>query len=480
MSELATLTAGDMTVGYRAKRFSPVEVLSAVLARADAIQPTLNAFCRFDREGAEATARASETRWRNGTPLGPLDGVPVSVKDMILTRGMATLKGSKTVDPAGPWDEDAPAVARLRAGGAVIFGKTTTTEFGGSPFSSSPLTGRTVGPWNTGYGCAGSSMGAAAQLAAGAGPLALANDAAGSIRMPASFGGCFGIKPTYGLVANHPPSAAGTLGHVGPMSWSVADAAVLLSVIAGPDARDGDALPRQEAALAFAPERAVKGLKIAYSRDLGLRDPETEVGRLVDAAVGRFAELGAQVEEATPALPDLFTAYDILRLCNRAAGIGKLSPEQRGQLDPVVARVAEMAAGYDVNDYIWAQSVRAALKSSMLRFHEDYDLLLTPTMAVLPHPIDITQGPQDLHWYQMNGEIWSPYTFVFNMTQQPAASIPCGLTGPESREAPGLPVGLQIAAAPFRDDLVLRAAAAFQSVSDFTRPAFDPQKAAAQ
>ncbi|WP_119168136.1 amidase [Algihabitans albus] len=480
MSQLAALTASEMTSGYRAGRFSPVEVLAAVQARADAIQPTLNAFCRFDREGALATARLSEARWRNGTSLGLLDGVPVSVKDMILTRGMATLKGSRTVDPSGPWDEDAPAVARLRAAGAVIFSKTTTTEFGGSPFSSSPLTGNTVGPWNTGYGCAGSSMGAAAQLAAGAGPLALANDAAGSIRMPASFGGCFGLKPTYGLVANYPPSAAGSLGHVGPMSWSVADAAAMLVVIAGPDVRDGDALPRQETALAFQPEMALRKLKIAYSPSLGIRDPEPEVARLVDAAVQRFAELGAQVEEATPELPDLFGAYDILRLCNRAAGVGKLSADQRAQLDPVVARVVEMAEDYDVNDYVWAQSVRTALKASMLRFHERYDLLLTPTMAVLPHPTGISQSPKDLHWYQMNSEIWSPYTFIFNMTQQPAASIPCGLTGPDSRAAPGLPVGLQIAAAPFRDDLVLSAAAAFQAVSDFVRPTFDPQEAAAQ
>jgi aspartyl-tRNA(Asn)/glutamyl-tRNA(Gln) amidotransferase subunit A len=397
---------------------------------------------------------------------------------MILTRGMATLKGSTTVDPAGPWDEDAPAVARLRAAGAVIFGKTTTTEFGGSPFSSSPLTGVTRNPWHTAYGCAGSSMGAAAQLAAGCGPLALANDAAGSIRMPASFAGVVGHKPTYGLVANYPPSAAGTLGHVGPMSRSVADAAALLDVIAGPDDRDGDSLPRLPEAVRFAPERGVAGLRIAYSRGLGLRDPDPEVGALADAAAARFEELGATVEAVDPDMPDLFGAYDILRLGNRAATVSQLSAEEIARLDPVVGRVVEMARSITTADYIWAERARARLKSLMRQFHARYDLLLTPTMATPPMRLDRRQGPDDRHWYEMDGEIWAPYTFAFNMTQQPAASVPCGLTGPGGSAAPGLPVGLQIVAAPFRDDLVLRAAAAFEAVAGV--PTLAPEAEAAR
>lgn len=473
-ADLAALTATEMTAGFRAGSFTPTEALESVLARAEAIQPVLNAFVRFDADRAMDAARASAERWRQGRALGPLDGVPVSVKDMILTRGMPTLKGSKTVDPAGPWAEDAPAVARLRAGGAVIFGKTTTTEFGGSPFSTSPLTGATVGPWDTRYGCAGSSMGAAAHLAAGAGPLALANDAAGSIRMPASFGGCFGIKPTYGLVAAYPPSAAGTLGHVGPMSGSVADSAALLDVIAGPDIRDGDSLPRQPDSLVFAPEAGVRGLRIAYSPTLGIRAAEPEVAALTDAAVARFAELGATVDAVDPDLPDLFRAYDILRLSSRAAAVGALGPADRAKLDPVVARVVEMAEAITVADLVWAHQARARLKAGMMAFHRTYDLLVTPTLAVLPFPITKTQAAEDRHWYEMDGEIWSPYTFAFNMTQQPAASIPCGLTAAGSREAPGLPVGLQIVAAPFRDDLVLRAAAAFEAATDFRRPTFTP------
>lgn len=471
-TSLAGLSAAEMTAGYHKGTFSPEEVLAAVLARAHQIQPVLNAFVRFDEARAQTAAAAATDRWRQGTPLSALDGVPVSIKDMILTEGMPTLKGSKTVDPAGPWLEDAPAVAKLRAAGAVLFGKTTTTEFGGSPFSTSPLTGATVGPWDTRYGCAGSSMGAAAQLAAGAGPLALANDAAGSVRMPASFGGCFGHKPTYGLVAAYPPSAAGTLGHVGPMSWSVADSATMLQVIAGPDVRDGDSLPRQRESLAFAPEQGVRGLRIAYARTLGIRQPEPEVAALTDAAAAQFAALGATVDRVEPELPDLFRAYDILRLSSRAASVRAVGLADRDKLDPVVARVVEMAEAITVPDLVWAHQARARMKASMMAFHQRYDLLISPTMAVLPFPLTKTQTPDDRHWYEMAGEIWSPYTFAFNMTQQPAASIPCGLTGAESREVPGLPVGLQIVAAPFRDDLVMRAAAAFEAVSDFRRPDF--------
>lgn len=483
MTDLSSLSAVEMHAGFKAGTFTPSEALAAVVARAQAVQPILNAFCAWDIERAQDASTASLARYRAGTSLGPLDGVPVSVKDMILTQGVPTLKGSKTVDPKGPWLEDAPAVARLRAAGAVLFGKTTTTEFGGSPFSFSPLTGHTVGPWDVRYGCCGSSMGAAAQLAAGAGPLALANDAAGSIRMPASFGGCFGIKPTYGIVAAYPPSAAGTLGHVGPMSWRVADSAAMLTAIAGPDRRDADALPAgcglaDLSADALAAD--VAGLRIAYSPDLGVCDPEPEVRRSVDRAAALFTDLGAHVDLATPDLTDLFPAYDIIRLCNRAAGVARLSATEQAKLDPVVARVVEMASAYGVADYIWANQIRAKLRAAMLAFHDTYDLLLTPTMAVLPHKSGIQQAPDDRHWYEMNGEIWSPYTFAFNMTQQPAASIVCGLTGPDSREAPGLPIGLQIVAAPFRDDLVLRAAAAFEMAMPIARPAFDPENSPAR
>ncbi|MEM7567831.1 MAG: amidase family protein, partial [Pseudomonadota bacterium] len=357
--DLAAMSATQMAERFRAGSLDPVTVLESVLSRLEETDPVLNAFCHVDRKGAHAMAWGSAERHARGEPLGPLDGVPVSVKDMILTKGMPTRKGSLTTSPDGPWDEDAPSVARLRAGGAVLFGKTTTTEFGGSPYSTSPLTGDTVGPWNTNYGCAGSSMGAAAQLAAGVGPLALGNDAAGSIRMPASFGGCFGLKPTFGIVANYPPSAAGILGHTGPMSWTVADAALMLGVIAGPDARDAYAVPRLEGMLGADIEAGVEGLRIAYSPSLGIRPPAPEVAAATDGAAEVFAGLGATVELADPDFSDLFAAYDTIRICMRAASYRRSVPAgSEDRMDPLVARVMKQAEAYSRDDLIEALRLR--------------------------------------------------------------------------------------------------------------------------
>lgn len=472
MTDLATLPAPECRAAYTSGEISPVEVLEAVLERLDMVEPSINAFAHVDRQGALDAARASQVRWRSGAPLGPLDGVPVSIKDMLLTKGMPTRKGSCTTDPDAPKDIDAPAVARLRDGGAVLFGKTTTTEFGGSPYSSSPLTGVTRSPWHLGHGVSGSSMGTAAQLAAGVGTLGLANDAAGSIRMPASFGGCFGIKPTFGLVATWPASAAGMLGHTGPMGWGVEETAELLSVIAGADPRDPYSLP-DDAVPLDEPESGVRGLRIAYSPGLGIRLPDPQVREATDAAARAYGDLGAVVEEVDPDLSGLFEAYDCLRICNRAAtyraaGLG----DRHCEMDEIVARVITQATAYSVDDYVAALSTREAIAARMRAFHQTYDLLLTPTMATLPLPIGSGPGPDDAHWYQIDGDIWSPYTFVFNMTQQPAASIACGLAARADSPQIALPVGLQIIAAPYRDALVLRAARAYEAVRNWSRPPF--------
>lgn len=472
MSGLATMPAPALRAAFAAGEVSPVDVLEAVLKRLDLVEPAINAFAHVDRQGARDAARASEARWRSGNPLGPLDGVPVSVKDMLLTKGMPTRKGSRTTDPDAPQDVDAPAVARLRVGGAVLFGKTTTTEFGGSPYSSSPLTGVTRSPWHLGHGVSGSSMGTAAQLAAGVGTLGLANDAAGSIRMPASFGGCFGIKPTFGLVATWPASAAGILGHTGPMGWGVEETATLLAVIAGADPHDPYSLPDGAVSLADA-EDGVHGRRIAYSPGLGVRLPDPDVREATDAAARAFSDLGAVVEEVDPDLSGLFEAYDCLRICNRAAAYRNAgAADRRADMDEIVARVIEQAAAYSVEDYVAALAAREALAARMRAFHETYDLLLTPTMATLPLPIGSGPGPNDAHWYQINGDIWSPYTFVFNMTQQPAASVPCGLAARAGSPEAALPIGLQVVASNYQDALVLKAARAYEAVRDWSRPRF--------
>ena len=472
---LASLPAPEMTRAFRDRSLSPREALSAVLDRLDAVEPAINAFVHIDRDGAMQAATEAEARYAAGTPLGPLDGVPCSVKDMLLTRGMPTRKGSRTTDPDAPQDTDAPAVARARAAGLVLYGKTTTTEFGGSPYSSSPLTGDTHSPWNLDYGCAGSSMGAAAQLAAGVGTLAIGNDASGSIRMPASFGGVYGIKPTFGLVANWPPSSAGILGHTGPMAWSVEESRLLLKAMAGPDPRDAYAVPRQDALLDAAlpddPAAGVAGLRIAYSPTLGLVAPDPDVRAATDAAARTFAGLGAEVEEVDPDFSGLFEAYNCIRICNRAASYrASGAADNRDAMDELVARVLDQAKDYDVDELIAAMRHRETLTTRMKAFHERYDVLLTPTLAVAPFPLGTGPLPGDDHWFQIDGRTWSPYTFAFNMTHQPAASIPCGLTGSNSREAAGLPIGLQIVAAPFRDDLVLRASAAFEAARAWSYP----------
>ncbi|HSA90126.1 MAG TPA: amidase family protein, partial [Burkholderiales bacterium] len=236
--DLCALSAAELLDGFRKKTLSPVEVTRAVLKRIEALNPVFNAFNLVDPEEAISLAKASEARWKSGQPKGLLDGVPVSIKDLLLTKGWPTLRGSKTIDPKGPWNDDAPATARLREHGAVLLGKTTTPEFGWKGVTDSPLTGITRNPWNKEKTPGGSSGGAAAAVAAGMGPLAVGTDGGGSIRIPASFTGVFGIKPSFGRVPAWPLSPFGTVAHVGPMTRSVTDAALMLNALALPDARD--------------------------------------------------------------------------------------------------------------------------------------------------------------------------------------------------------------------------------------------------
>ncbi|MFM7247772.1 MAG: amidase family protein, partial [Actinomycetota bacterium] len=265
--DLHALHATDLLAAYRASDLSPVDAVAACLARIAALDGICNGFCVVS-ETALDEARASEARWRAGTPLGPLDGVPTSIKDILLTRGWPTLRGSTTVDPAGPWPDDAPAVARLREAGAVLVGKTTTPEFGWTGMTDSPLTGITRNPWDPTRTAGGSSGGAAVAAALGMAALNVGTDGGGSIRMPAGFSGIVGLKPTFGVVPAWPLSVFGTVAHLGPMTRSAADAALMLDVMAAPDHRDWHAVPvRIDAAAGL--EGGVRGLRIAYSATLG-------------------------------------------------------------------------------------------------------------------------------------------------------------------------------------------------------------------
>ncbi|MET9971164.1 amidase, partial [Streptomyces sp. NPDC006356] len=383
MTDLTELTAVQLLDGYRQGEFSPVDATRAALERAERIQPEVNAFVRITADAALARAEQSAERWRRGAPAGLLDGVPVTVKDILLMRGGPTRKGSKTIPEQGRWDEDAPSVARLRAHGAVFLGKTTTPEFGWKGVTDSPLAGVTRNPYDPTRTAGGSSGGAGAAVALGAGPLALGTDGGGSVRIPAAFCGIFGLKPTYGRVPLYPASAFGTLAHVGPMTRDAADAALLLDVIGTPDSRDWSALPPAPGSYAAGLGGGVRGLRVAYSPSLGGQVAvRPAVAAAVRRAVERLAGLGAYVEETDPDFTDPVDAFHALWFTGAARVTQHLGPHQRELLDPGLREICEVGARLTALDYLAAVDVRMELGRRMGRFHDTYDLLVTPTLPI--------------------------------------------------------------------------------------------------
>ncbi|MFF6991781.1 amidase [Streptomyces sp. NPDC010273] len=449
-TELTELTAVELLDGYRRREFSPVEATRATLERAEEIQPAVNAFVRLDAEGALAQAAESAERWRRGEPAGLLDGVPVTVKDILLQRGTPTLRGSKTIAEQGSWDEDAPSVARLREHGAVFIGKTTTPEFGWKGVTDSPLSGVTRNPHDPSRTAGGSSGGSAAAVALGAGPLSLGTDGGGSVRIPASFCGIVGLKPTYGRVPLYPASAFGTLSHVGPMARDAADAALLLDVIGVPDARDWSGLDRPPDSYREGLADGVQGLRIAYSPSLGGQVAvRPAVAAAVRRGVERLAALGAYVEETDPDFSDPVDPFHTLWFSGAARVTQKLSPQQRESLDPGLREICATGGGFSALDYLAAVDARMELGRRMGLFHERYDLLVTPTLPITAFEagVEVPKGSGHRRWTG-----WTPFTYPFNLTQQPAVTVPVGNDGD------GLPIGMQIVGARHRDELVLRAA----------------------
>ena len=458
-SDPCLLPAAELTTLYRARKLSPVEVVQAVLARIEAMNPLVNAFVVVDAEAALAAARESEARWAKGEPAGLVDGVPTTVKDLILAKGWPTLRGSKAIDKAQAWDEDAPPVARLREHGAVLLGKTTTPEFGHKGVTESRVTGITSNPWNPDMTPGGSSGGASAALAAGLGQLAIGTDGGGSIRIPSSFAGVFGLKPTYGRVPAYPLSPFGTVAHLGPMARTVADAALMLTVLAEPDWRDWHALPYDGADYRESLGEPLDDLRIAYSPTLGLGEVplEPEVRALVDSAARTFETIGASVEEADPVWPHeparVFLVYWNI---GSAKLVADLSDEQRAKLDPSLLTFAEAGRRYSGLDIKDAELARAACGLALAEFFERYDLLLSPTM-----PMPAFEVGRDIPSEAFADEPlgWTPYTYPINLTRNPAASVPCGFTGS------GLPVGLQVIGPLYGEAAVLRACRAYENAN---------------
>ena len=458
--ELALLSARELAARYRDGSLSPVEATRATLERIAALDGALNAYCLVDGDAAMADARASEERWRQAAPSGPLDGVPTSIKDIVLTRGWPTLHGSKTVDPGQGWGDDAPPVARLREQGAVLLGKTATPEFAMKGVTDSPLTGITRNPWNPALTPSGSSGGAGAAVAAGLCALALGTDAGGSIRIPASFCGVFGLKPSYGRVPTWPPTPFGSFASTGPMTRSVADAALMLNAIAAPDARDWNALPHDGTDYAARLDAGIEGLRIAYSPDLGYAEVDGEVAAIVAAAVGTLSACGARVEQEDPGFADPAPFWHVLFRGLTLFAFRDMSEERLAVMDPFVAAKIRAAPGIDLAAYLEAERRRAELGAHMKAFHRRYDLLATPATAVAAFPVDRDVPDRDS---DADATEW-PFSLPFNLTRQPAASVPCGLT------ADGRPVGLQIVGPPHGDALVLRAARAFETARPWPSP----------
>jgi aspartyl-tRNA(Asn)/glutamyl-tRNA(Gln) amidotransferase subunit A len=453
----ADLTAVELLAGYRSGDLSPVEATQAALDRIDAHDAAVNAFCLRDDDVALATAKESAGRWLAGAPRGPLDGVPISIKDILLTADRPTLRGSFTIDPAGPWPDDAPPVARVRAAGAVIIGKTTTPEYGWKGVTDSPLTGATGNPWNPTRTSGGSSGGSAAAVALGMGPLSIGTDGGGSVRIPAGFTATTTIKPTYGRIPAWPASPYGGLSHLGPMTRTAADAALLLDVLSGFDDRDPWALATvadAEAAIGS----AVSGKRIAVSPALGYVDVDPEIAAAFAAAVEVFAALGAHVEEAEPGFADPIEAFETLWYSGAAKSLEGIGPEQRARMDPGLVAIAEQGARYSAVDYLRAMAARNELGIRMGAFHTRYDLLLTPTLPITAFEIGLEVPPG---WPHERWMTWTPFSYPFNITQQPAASVPCGFS------RAGLPVGLQLVGPRHADAAVLAAAHAYQLATDW-------------
>ncbi|WP_322065092.1 amidase family protein [Burkholderia ubonensis] len=456
MNDVTEMNVGQLMACYRRRTFSPVEVMCAVLDRVARINSLVNAVCSLDEEGALAAARESERRWMHGEPCGLLDGVPVSVKDLVAVRGLPTRCGSLT-SLSAPEAADAPAVARLRRAGALLFGKTTTSEFGNKIVTDSPLTGITRNPWDRRLSSGGSSGGSAVAVALGMGPLSLATDGGGSIRIPACWSGVVGMKPSFDRV---PTGAAGSWTHLstlGPIARTVSDAAMMLTVMTNDrDARHSVA-PCPDACIGL--DGGVAGLRIAYCPAAAGVPVEPNIAASVRQAVGLLDELGAQVEETdlTPLRGYVDSRmHSIQWAVFFAQRARQLHPSVWSKLDSDVRALAEAGAGVVTSTFVDALQARHTLTVAMHAFFEEVDLLVMPTFHCGP---PLAPGlPEHLRTAP-------PLTSWCNQTGLPAVSVPCGLPG-------GLPTGLQIIGPPGGDALVLRAARAYESArGPFPAPA---------
>ncbi|RIK47338.1 MAG: amidase [Chloroflexi bacterium] len=452
--DLCYLSAIELLAKYRGGDVSPVEVTDAVLERIARLDPQINAFVTLTAERARADALAAEAAYRSGDAVGALSGVPISIKDLTPTKGIPTKMGSLLYSDNVP-DFDPPFVERVYAAGAVMLGKTTTPEFGWKGESSNRVNGPTHNPWKHGLTAGGSSGGAAAAVAAGFGPLAQGSDGAGSIRIPAGFCGVFGLKPSFGLVTYYPPSPMEVLSHLGPLTRTVRDAALLLNVTVGQDPRDRNSFDTGIDYLAACDGDAA-GLRVAWSSDLGYAPVDPEVRAITTAAVHRLSDLGWHVEEAHPDADDPWDIVDTLWAAGQANRHRENFAQVRDRIDPGRIPIIERGMSLRAVDVMDALARRHDYYDRVRVFMERYDLFVTPQLPVTAFPVGHDHpGTVDGHPTTYLG--WTAFTYPFNLTGHPAATIPVGFA------SNGLPVCLQFVGKWRADATVLRAAAAFEA-----------------
>ncbi|WP_207770955.1 amidase [Kumtagia ephedrae] len=453
-AELCRMGAADLAAAFRSGAVSPVEAAEAVLDRAEAINPELNAFTLIDRAGALAAAAASERRWKDGAPLSDVDGVPTTLKDIVWVEGWSVRYGSTTTSNA-PCQADAPSVALLRKAGAVFIGQTTTPEFGWKAITDSALFGVTRNPWNPEKTPGGSSGGAAVAAAVGAGVFHLGTDGGGSIRIPASFTGIVGHKPTFGRVAAYPASPFGTVAHIGPMTRSTADAAAMLKAMSGRDLRDW---AQGEGVLTPLDDEAgfsLAGKRVGYWSQPASGTVDPEIARIVEAGVARLAAAGAIVEPVTlPAenLLDLFHHHWFTGAAARVAGIAE---QARAAVDLGLLETARAGSAFTSTQLVQAQIRRGEFGAAMDKMLGEFDFLVSPATALPAFDAGL-ELPKDSGFKRWTE--WAGFSYPINLSQQPACVIPCGLT------AAGLPVGFQIVGARGADARVLSAAASLEAI----------------
>jgi Asp-tRNA(Asn)/Glu-tRNA(Gln) amidotransferase A subunit family amidase len=451
--EICFLSAVELAAAVKERILSPVEIVEAVLERIETVDGELNSYCTVTAEAARSAARAAERVVMAGDAVGPLHGVPVSVKDLVFTRGVRTTRGSLVFSDFVP-REDAPVVERLLGAGAIVVGKTNTPEFGWKGATNNRVFGPSRNPWDTTRTPGGSSGGSAAAVAAGLAPLSVGSDGAGSIRIPASYCGIVGLKPSFGRVPYSPPSPAGTLSHLGPMTRTVADCALMLEVIAGPDERDRHSLPRTGEHFAEAAAESVTARRIGWSTDFGYVRVDPQVRELTRAAAQHISEeLGCEVEEADPGFADPATALDRMFYGGIGSWVDEHWDEWHELLDPGLAKMVERARRWTGLEMAQAHREAATVWESLRKYFERYDALITPTLPAPAFAVELDRpaGTEGLGW--------TPFTYPFNLTGLPAISVPCGWT------SEGLPVGLQMVGPRYADADVLRLAAAYEAVA---------------